>query len=61
MENQNQDVKTEGKGCCGTKSCRCCGKALAVLALLAIGGLGGWALGKHCPVKDVPAAASPAK
>lgn len=63
MENtENKD----GKACCDKSRC-CGGKALAAVALLAIGGLGGWLGGRfcaggHCPLKDAPpAAVQPAK
>jgi hypothetical protein len=46
------DVIKEGEdkgGCCGSgKSRCCCCKALAVIGLLAIGGIGGFFAGRHC-------------
>jgi hypothetical protein len=42
------DEKKDGaeeKACCAKK---CCGKSLAVIALLAIGGAGGYLAGKCC-------------
>jgi hypothetical protein len=51
METQEKD----GKGCCEKKCCG--GKALAVIGLLALGGLGGFVAGKHCQHScPVPAA-----
>lgn len=49
--------KEEGKACCGPS--KCCGKALFALALLAIGGLGGYLCGRNCgthqcSAKDAP-------
>ena len=56
------DEKKDGaeKACCSKK---CCGKAAAVFALLAIGGAGGYLAGKCCVTKtDAPAAVTaPAK
>ncbi len=60
----NEEKKDE-KGCCSTKKCCCGGKALAVLALLVVGALGGYLLGRHCamcPLQSAPAAVqAPAK
>jgi hypothetical protein len=57
MENESKD----GKGCCDKS--KCCGKALAAIALLAIGGVGGYFCGKSCALKQMnaPAAVAPVK
>lgn len=52
MENQEKD----GKACCGKEKC-CGGKALAAIALLAIGGAGGYLAGKCCKAKCAAPAA----
>ncbi|MBI2361815.1 MAG: hypothetical protein HYV15_00305 [Elusimicrobia bacterium] len=58
---ENQETKGEEKGCCTKGKC-CGGKTLAALALLAVGGLGGYFAGRHCgKACEVPAAQSPAK
>ncbi|MBI3550990.1 MAG: hypothetical protein HY077_00605 [Elusimicrobia bacterium] len=57
---ENQDKKDEGQGCCTKGKC-CGGKALAAVALLAVGGLGGYFCGRHCGAKDQPAAVSAPK
>ncbi len=56
----NEKTAGDDKACCEKK---CCGKAVAVFALLAIGGAGGYLAGKCCAAKtDAPAAvAAPAK
>ena len=62
MSETNKDGQGQAqdeKGCCATK--KCCGKTLAALALLAVGGLGGYAAAKCCGAKDAPAAVSQAK
>ena len=43
--------------CCAKGKC-CGGKALAAIALLAIGGAGGYLCGRQCAIKDAPAAVS---
>jgi len=63
-----QEQKPEGEGC-GKGKC-CGGKMLAVIGLLAIGGIGGFFAARHCsgkacpfkvcPVSSAPAAATPA-
>lgn len=64
---ENQDTKAEEKGGCCSKAKCCGGKTLAALALLLVGGLGGFAAGrcaKSCDVKSAPVAApaqTPAK
>lgn len=58
MENQN-DAK-DGKGCCDKSKC-CGGKALAVIALLTIGGAGGYAAGKCCAAKHATAVEAPSQ
>lgn len=50
MENQEEK---DGKACCSKKCCG--GKALGVIALLLIGGAGGYFAGKHCKSCAVPA------
>lgn len=64
MSDQEKDATKDGKACCDKS--RCCGKALAAFALLAIGGLSGYIGGRYCAtqcaVKDAPASAiTPAK
>lgn len=52
--------EADEKGCCsGAKKC-CGGKALAAIALLAIGGIGGYAAGKCCASRAAAAAPAPA-
>ncbi len=63
MDNQEKKDAQDGKACC---SKTCCGKSLAVIALLAIGGAGGYLAGKCCAAKHgaaatVEAPAQPAK
>lgn len=56
---ENQETKADEKGGCCDKSKCCGGKALAALALLLVGGLGGFAAGrcaKSCDVKAAPVA-----
>lgn len=56
---ENQETKGDEKGCCSTKAKCCGGKTLAALALLLVGGLGGFAAGrcaKSCDVQAAPAA-----
>lgn len=50
------DTQEKG-GCCATGK-SCCGKTLAAVALLAVGGLGGYFCGRHCAAKDAAAAAA---
>jgi hypothetical protein len=59
MENEKKEGADE-KACCAKK---CCGKSLAVIALLAIGGAGGYLAGKCCGAKHAAPAAveAPAK
>lgn len=52
MENKQEAGKG---GCCDKAKC-CGGKALAALALLAIGGLGGYFCGRQCALKNTSAA-----
>ena len=52
------DNEKDGKACCDKKSC-CGGKALAAIALLAVGGLGGYFSGRSCPLKEQAPAAAP--
>lgn len=58
-----QEGKGDEKGCC-TKSKCCTGKALAALALLLVGGVGGYFAGKNCgkvcPVREAVAPVQPA-
>ena len=52
---ENQETKADEKGGCCSKSQCCGGKTLAALALLLVGGLGGFAAGrcaKSCDVKS---------
>ncbi len=55
MDNENKD----GKSCCDKSKC-CGGKGLAVLALLLIGGAGGYAAAKCCGAKSAAPAAAEA-
>lgn len=48
MENEKKEGVEEGKGCCSKGKC-CGGKALAAIALLVAGTVGGYLCGKHCP------------
>ena len=59
---ENQEAKEGEKGCCA-KAKSCCGcKALAAVALLAVGGLGGFFCARHCcPVKTDAPVSAPAK
>jgi hypothetical protein len=61
----NQEAKGDEKGGCCSKASKCCGgKTLAALALLLVGGLGGFAVGRCAKSCDVPSAApvqTPAK
>ena len=61
MENPEKKDGQEGKACC--EKSKCCGKALAAFALLAIGGAGGYLAGKcHASKCSMPAGAeAPAK
>ena len=52
MDNEKK-AGAEGKECCTKK---CCGKSLAVIALLAIGGAGGYLAGKCCAAKGAASA-----
>ena len=55
---ENQEGKEGEKGCCSKG--KCCGcKALAVVALLLIGGIGGYLGGRHCAGKSCPVSAAP--
>lgn len=54
---ETQEGKDGGKECCAKAKC-CGGKALAAIALLAVGGLGGYFCGRKCAVKEGPPAAS---
>ena len=59
MENEEKD----GKACCSKKCCG--GKGLAVLALLLVGGAGGYIAGrcasKGCALKNATAVEAPAQ
>lgn len=58
---ENQETKTDEKGCCSKSKC-CGGKTLGALALLAVGGLGGYFAGRHCgKACELPAVQAPAK
>lgn len=46
METKQEDGKHDDKNCCAKGGCGC--KALKVIALLLIGGLGGYCAGKRC-------------
>jgi hypothetical protein len=61
MKMDNQEKKEDGKACCDKS--KCCGKALAAFALLALGGTGGYFAGKCCGAKTAAPAAveAPAK
>ena len=47
----------DGKVCCSKG--KCCGKSLAALALLLIGGAGGYLCARHCPTKPEAPASAP--
>jgi hypothetical protein len=56
MEETKADEKV---GCCSKG--KCCGcKALAAVALIALGAVGGYFCGRHCAMKETPAASAPA-
>jgi hypothetical protein len=55
---ENQEGKEGEAGCCAKT--KCCGKALAALALLAVGGLGGYLAGRCCPARTSAPAATEA-
>lgn len=59
----NQETKAGEKGGCCDKSKCCGGKALAALALLLVGGFGGYFAGRNCgkvcPVSQAAAPAAP--
>jgi hypothetical protein len=58
MDNQEtKGEKVDEKGGCCSKSKCCGGKTLAALALLLVGGLGGFAAGRCAKSCDVQAAA----
>lgn len=59
---ENEKDGQDGKSCCAKGKC-CGGKALVAVALLAVGGLGGYFAGKCCALKhSAPAAVEqPAK
>ena len=60
MDQKDAQEKT-GESCCSKKSCCGC-KALAVIGLLAVGGLGGYFWGHRCGANvAAPAAVSPVK
>jgi hypothetical protein len=48
----------DGEKACCTKG-KCCGKALAALALLLIGGAGGYFCARHCGSKTEAAVSQP--
>ena len=48
MEENKKEDGQEVKGCCSKQKC-CGGKALAAIALLVAGTIGGYLCGKHCP------------
>ena len=60
---ETQEGKGDEKGCCAKTKC-CTGKALAALALLLVGGFGGYFAGRNCgkvcPVAESVAGAQPA-
>ena len=49
---ETQENKEAEQGCCKKGKCGCGGKALAALALLLVGGLGGYCAAKHCGSKN---------
>lgn len=57
---ENQETKGGELGCCAKGKC-CGGKGLAALALLLIGGLGGYAAATHCCKTPSAQAAAPGK
>lgn len=57
MDNEKKDGQ-DGKACCDKSKC-CGGKALAVIALLAVGGAGGYLAGRCCAAKTPAAVEAP--
>ncbi len=58
MDEKDQKEGTES--CCSKK--KCCGcKALAAVALLLLGGVGGYLAGRHCAVCAPQAVSAPAQ
>lgn len=62
---ENEEKKEDGKACCSKG--KCCGKAFGAAALLVVGLVGGFFLGRHCGSgmcpfhsSSAPAAAAPA-
>ena len=53
-----EEKKDEGKSCCSKSSC-CC-KAFGAIALLVVGGIGGYFAGRHCASCAMRTAAAPA-
>jgi hypothetical protein len=56
---ENEEKKEEGKSCCAKGGC-CC-KAFKAVALLVVGLVGGYFVGRHCAacaLKSAPAAVS---
>lgn len=58
MDNEKKDAQ-DGKACCDKSKC-CGGKTLAVLALLAVGGAGGYIASRCCDAKTTAAVETPA-
>jgi hypothetical protein len=59
MEAQENKEGEKG-GCCSKGKC-CGGKALGAVALLVVGGLGGYFAGRHCGVSQNTAVSTPAQ
>ena len=61
MDAQEKTETPDGGKTCCTKG-KCCGcKALAAVALLALGGVGGYFCARHCAAKAETAVAAPAQ
>jgi hypothetical protein len=60
---ETEEKKEEGKSCCPCGKSKCCCKAFGAVALLVVGGIGGYFAGRHCASKSdaAPAASAPAQ
>lgn len=56
---ENTETK-DGEKCCSKAKC-CGGKALIAIALLGLGGIGGYLCGRNCAVKAAPVAQTQAQ
>ncbi len=53
---ENEEKKEEGKSCCPCGKSKCCCKAFGAVALLVVGGIGGYFAGRHCALCAMKAA-----